>query len=97
MVDVMRPEDDIVVARGVLEVEPVLPRQVVTTHGVAEVEPAWPQDEVVAHGVVDDESRDGPRDVPKHPDARHRSSSRRRSAQRVARRACASRSSDDER
>jgi hypothetical protein len=44
-------------------------------HGVAEVEPAWPQDEVAAHGVVDDESRDGPRDVPKHPDARRRRSS----------------------
>jgi hypothetical protein len=26
MVDAMRPEDDVVAARGVLEVEPVLPR-----------------------------------------------------------------------
>jgi hypothetical protein len=26
MVDVMRPEDDVVAVRGVLEVEPVLPR-----------------------------------------------------------------------
>jgi hypothetical protein len=61
----------------------VATRQVVTTHDVAEVEPACPQDEVAAHGVVDDE-RDGPRDVPRHPDARRRRSSRRRVAQRVA-------------
>jgi hypothetical protein len=54
----------------------VAARQVVMTHGVAEVEPAWPQDEVAAHGVVDDEPRDGPRDVPRHPDARRRRSSR---------------------
>jgi hypothetical protein len=50
----------------------VATRQVVTTHGVAEVELAWPQDEIAAHGVVDDEPCDGPRDVPRHPDARRR-------------------------
>jgi hypothetical protein len=54
----------------------VAARQVVTTHGVAEVEPVWPQDEVAAHRVVDDEPRDGPRDVPRHQDARRRRSSR---------------------
>jgi hypothetical protein len=27
MVDAMRPEDDVVAARGVLEVEPVLPQE----------------------------------------------------------------------
>jgi hypothetical protein len=58
----------------------VAARQVVTMHGVAEVELAWPQYEVAAHGVVDDE----PRDVPRHPDARRRRSSRRRAAQRAA-------------
>jgi hypothetical protein len=63
----MRLEDNVVAARGVLEV--------VTMHVVAEVEPAWSQDEVAAHRVVDDEPRDGPRDVPRHPDARHRRSS----------------------
>jgi hypothetical protein len=47
-------------------------RQVVTTHNVAEVELAWPQDEVAAHRLVDVELRDGPRDVPRHPDARRR-------------------------
>jgi hypothetical protein len=51
---------------------------VVAVHGVLEVEPVWPQDEVATHGVVDDEPCDGPRDVPKHPDARRRRSSRRR-------------------
>jgi hypothetical protein len=56
-------------------------------HSVAEVEPAWPQDEVAAHGVVDDEPRDGPRDVLRHPDALRRRSSRRRAAQRATRRA----------
>jgi hypothetical protein len=59
----------------------VAARQLVTTHGVAEVEPVWSQDEVAAHGVVDDEPRDElsdePRDVPRHPDARRRRSSRR--------------------
>jgi hypothetical protein len=55
--------------------------QVVTTHGVAEVESAWPQDEVAAHGVVDDELRDGPRDVPRPPDARRRRNHRRRAVQ----------------
>jgi hypothetical protein len=55
----------------------VAARQVVTTHSMAEVEPVWPQDEVAAHGVVDDEPCDGPRDVPRHPDARRRRSSRR--------------------
>jgi hypothetical protein len=50
----------------------VATRQVVTTHGMAEVETAWPQDEVATQGVVDDEPRDGPRDVPRHPDARRR-------------------------
>jgi hypothetical protein len=77
MVDVMRPEAD---SRGgtrhTRSRASVAARQVVTTHGVAEVEPAWLQDEVVAHGVVDDEARDGPRDVPRHPDARRRRSSR---------------------
>jgi hypothetical protein len=34
----MRPEDDVAAACGVLEVELVLPRDVVVTHGVAEVE-----------------------------------------------------------
>jgi hypothetical protein len=65
----------------------VVARQVVTTHGVAEVEPAWPQDEVVAHGVVDDEPRDRPSDVPRHPDAPCRRSSRRRVTRQAARRA----------
>jgi hypothetical protein len=65
----------------------VAARQVVTTHGVVEVEPAWPQDEVATHGVVDDELRDGPRNVPRHLDAWRRRSSRRRVAQRAARRA----------
>jgi hypothetical protein len=36
----------------------------------------WPQNEVVAHGVVDDEPRDEPCDVRRHPDARRRRSSR---------------------
>jgi hypothetical protein len=73
MVDAMRPEDDYTAARGILEVEPV-----------------WPQDKVAAHGVVDDEPRDGtrgigevvdeecrnePRDVLRHPVARRRRSS----------------------
>jgi hypothetical protein len=52
------------------------------THGVAKVEPVWPQDEVAAHGVVD-ERRDEPREVPRHPDARRRQSSRRRTARRA--------------
>jgi hypothetical protein len=56
----------------------VVARQVVAKHSMAEVEPVWPQDEVAAHGVVDDESRDEPRDVPRHPDAQQRQSSRRR-------------------
>jgi hypothetical protein len=51
---------------------------------VAEVEPAWPQDEVAAHGVVDDKPRDGSRDVPRHPDARRRRSSRRLAVRRAA-------------
>jgi hypothetical protein len=55
----------------------VAARQVVTTYGVAEVNPVWPQDEVVAHGVVDDEPCDGLRDVPRHPDAQRRRSTRR--------------------
>jgi hypothetical protein len=55
----------------------VAARQVVTTYGVVEVKPVWPQDEVVAHGVVDDEPCDGLRDVPRHPDAQRRWSSRR--------------------
>jgi hypothetical protein len=63
----------------------VAARQVVTTHGVAEVEPAWPQDEVAAHGVVDDEPCDRPRDVPRHPDAQCRRSSRRRVARQATR------------
>jgi hypothetical protein len=46
-------------------------------HGVAEVEPVWPQDEVATYGVVDDEPRDEPRTVPRHPDAWRRRSSRR--------------------
>jgi hypothetical protein len=45
---------------------------------VAEVEPVWPQEEVAAHGVVDDEPRDEPHDVPRHPDVRRKRSSRRR-------------------
>jgi hypothetical protein len=65
----------------------VAARRVVTTHGVAEVESALPQDEVAAHGVVDDEPRDGPRNVPRHPDAWRRRSSQRRGARRAARRA----------
>jgi hypothetical protein len=40
----------------------------------------WLQDEVAAHEVVDDERRDEPRDVPRHPDAWRRRSSRRRAA-----------------
>jgi hypothetical protein len=51
MVDAMRPEDDIVAARGVLEVEPVLPQEEVAAHGVVDDEPA-------RRGVVDDEQRD---------------------------------------
>jgi hypothetical protein len=47
----------------------------------------WPQDEVAAHEVVDDEPCDGPRDVPRHPDARRRQSSRRRAARQAMRRA----------
>jgi hypothetical protein len=65
------------VARRTRSRASVAARQVVTMHGVAEVEPAWPQDEVAAHGVVDDEPRDGSRDVPRHPVARRRRSSRR--------------------
>jgi hypothetical protein len=63
----------------------VAARQVVATHSVAEVELVWPQEEVAAHGVFDDEPRDGPRDVPRHPDARRRRSSRRRVARRATR------------
>jgi hypothetical protein len=58
----------------------VAARQVVATHSVAEVELVWPQDEVAAHGVVDDEPRDEPRDVLRHPNARRSRSSRRRAA-----------------
>jgi hypothetical protein len=47
-------------------------------HHVAEVEPVWPQDEVAAHGVVNDEPRDEPCDVPRHPDVRRSRSSRQR-------------------
>jgi hypothetical protein len=54
----------------------VAARQVVATHSVAKVEQVWPLEEVAVHGVVDDEPRDGPRDVPRHPDARRRRSSR---------------------
>jgi hypothetical protein len=46
-----------------------------------------PRDEVAAHGVVDDEPRDELRDVPRHPNARCRHSSRRRAARGAARRA----------
>jgi hypothetical protein len=85
MVDAMRPEDDVAAARGVLEV--VAARQVVATHGVAEVVPVWLQDEFAAHRVVDDELRDEPCDVSRHPDARRRRSSRRRAARRATRHA----------
>jgi hypothetical protein len=50
---------------------------VAAARSVLEEEPVWPQDEVAAHEVVDDEPRDEPRDVPRHPDARHKKSSRR--------------------
>jgi hypothetical protein len=36
MVDAVRPEHDVAAARGVLEVEPVLPREEVATHGVVD-------------------------------------------------------------
>jgi hypothetical protein len=50
----------------------VAARQIVATHGVVEVELVWPQEEVATQGVVDEELRDEPRDVPRHPDAWHR-------------------------
>jgi hypothetical protein len=46
----------------------VVAGQVVAAHSVAEVEPVWPQDEIATHGVVDDEPRDEPRNMPRHPD-----------------------------
>jgi hypothetical protein len=51
MVDTVRPEDDVMAARSVLEVEPVLPQYEVAAHGVVD-------DETARRGVVDDEQRD---------------------------------------
>jgi hypothetical protein len=51
MVDAMRPEDDVVAARVVLEVELVLPQDEVAAHGVVD-------DETARRGVVDDKRRD---------------------------------------
>jgi predicted carbohydrate-binding protein with CBM5 and CBM33 domain len=51
MVDVVRPEDDVMAARGVLEVELVLPQDEVAAHGVVD-------DETARRGVVDDDQRD---------------------------------------
>jgi hypothetical protein len=89
MVDAMRPKDDVVAMRDVVDVELVLPQDKVAAHGVVDGEPR--DEHATCRGtrtrsvseVVDDE----PRDVPRHPNARRRRSSQRRATRRAVRRA----------